>query len=158
MSVVAALGEPFYRPMREQDVRTVLEIEKRAYQYHWTEGIFRDCLRVGYGCWVMELAGGIAGYGVLSLVVGEAHLLNICVAPEWQGKGYGGQLLGHFLTLARERNASQMLLEVRPSNDAALALYRKRGFNEVGLRKSYYPGEKGREDALILAMELRDID
>ncbi|HET7395205.1 MAG TPA: ribosomal protein S18-alanine N-acetyltransferase [Gammaproteobacteria bacterium] len=154
MSAVVAIAEPFYRPMQEADVRAVLEIERRAYKYHWTEGIFRDCLRVGYGCWVMELHGAIAGYGVLSLVVGEAHLLNICVAPEWQGKGYGGQLLEHFMDLARERSASQMLLEVRPSNAAALALYQKRGFNEVGLRKSYYPSEKGREDALILAIDL----
>ncbi|HET7922663.1 MAG TPA: ribosomal protein S18-alanine N-acetyltransferase [Gammaproteobacteria bacterium] len=140
--------------MQEADVRRVLEIEKRAYKYHWTEGIFRDCLRVGYGCWVMELSGAIAGYGVMSLVVGEAHLLNICVAPEWQGRGYGSLLLEHFIALARERSASQMLLEVRPSNTAALSLYQRRGFNEVGLRKAYYPGEKGREDALILAMDL----
>lgn len=154
MSAVVQPIEPSYRPMHEADVRTVLEIERRAYKYHWTEGIFRDCLRVGYGCWVMELNGTIAGYGVLSLVVGEAHLLNICVAPEWQGKGYGGQLLEHFMDLARERSASQMLLEVRPSNTSALALYRKRGFNEVGLRKAYYPSEKGREDALILAIDL----
>lgn len=154
MSAVVAVDEPFYRPMQEADVRTVLEIERRAYKYHWTEGIFRDCLRVGYGCWVMELNGAIIGYGVLSLVVGEAHLLNICIAPEWQGKGYGSQLLEHFMELARERSASQMLLEVRPSNTPALSLYRKRGFNEVGLRKAYYPSEKGREDALILAIDL----
>jgi [ribosomal protein S18]-alanine N-acetyltransferase len=154
MSAVVVIPQPFYRPMQEEDVRAVLEIERRAYKYHWTEGIFRDCLRVGYGCWVMELHGAVAGYGVLSLVVGEAHLLNICVAPEWQGKGYGNQLLEHFMELARERSASQMLLEVRPSNTAALALYRRRGFNEVGLRKAYYPSEKGREDALILAIDL----
>ncbi|HEX5339648.1 MAG TPA: ribosomal protein S18-alanine N-acetyltransferase [Gammaproteobacteria bacterium] len=154
MSAVVMPETPFYRPMQETDVRSVLDIERRAYKYHWTEGIFRDCLRVGYGCWVMELGAGIAGYGVLSLVVGEAHLLNICIAPEWQGQGYGGQLLEHFMELARERSASQMLLEVRPSNIAALALYRNRGFNEVGVRKSYYPGEKGREDALILAIDL----
>ena len=154
MSAVVSLSEPDYRPMQEADVRAVLDIERRAYKYHWTEGIFRDCLRVGYGCWVMELNGAIAGYGVLSLVVGEAHLLNICVAPEWQGKGYGARLLDHFMDLARERRASQMLLEVRPSNTAALELYRKRGFNEVGLRKAYYPSENGREDALILAIDL----
>ncbi|HET7650616.1 MAG TPA: ribosomal protein S18-alanine N-acetyltransferase [Gammaproteobacteria bacterium] len=154
MSAVVSLAEPAYRPMQEADVRAVLDIERRAYKYHWTEGIFRDCLRVGYGCWVMELNGAIAGYGVLSLVVGEAHLLNICVAPEWQGKGYGARLLDHFMDLACERGASQMLLEVRPSNTAALELYRKRGFNEVGLRKNYYPSENGREDALILAIDL----
>jgi ribosomal-protein-alanine N-acetyltransferase len=153
-AVVAIADSPLYRPMREADVPTVLEIEKRAYQYHWSEGIFRDCLRVGYGCWVMELGGSIGGYGILSLVVGEAHLLNICVAPEWQKQGYGRLLLEHFIELARERGAYQMLLEVRPSNKAALRLYRARGFEETGQRKNYYPSTHGREDALILGLSL----
>jgi [ribosomal protein S18]-alanine N-acetyltransferase len=155
MSAVVSIKEsPLYRPMREQDVPVVIEIEKRAYQFHWSEGIFRDCLRVGYGCWVMELGGAIAGYGILSLVVGEAHLLNICVAPEWQRRGYGRLLLEHFIELARERGAYQMLLEVRPSNKAAIRLYRARGFEETGQRKNYYPGAHGREDALILGLAL----
>ena len=154
MNALAVTELPECRPMHEGDVRVVMDIERRAYQFHWTEGIFRDCLRVGYCCWVMELHGAVTGYGIMSLVVGEAHLLNICVAPEWQQRGYGRLLLEHFMELARERGASQMFLEVRLSNAAALALYRKRGFNEVGMRKNYYPGEKGREDALILATEL----
>jgi len=140
--------------MHDGDVRAVMEIERRAYQFHWTEGIFRDCLRVGYCCWVMEVAGAMVGYGVMSLVVGEAHLLNICVSPDWQRQGYGRMLLEHFMELARERGAGQMFLEVRLSNQGAIALYHGRGFNEVGMRKNYYPGEKGREDALILAKEL----
>lgn len=154
MSAVVKSATPLCRPMHEGDVRAVMEIERRAYQFHWTEGIFRDCLRVGYCCWVMELAGTVAGYGVMSLVVGEAHLLNICVSPDWQRQGYGRLLLEHFMELARERGAGQMFLEVRLSNQAAIALYQGRGFNEVGMRKNYYPGEKGREDALILAKEL----
>jgi len=145
---------PLCRPMHEGDVRVVMDIERRAYQFHWTEGIFRDCLRVGYCCWVMELAGVVVGYGIMSLVVGEAHLLNICVNPDLQRQGYGRLLLEHFMELARERGASQMFLEVRLSNVAALTLYQNSGFNEVGMRKNYYPGEKGREDALILAIEL----
>ena len=153
-AVVAIPDSPLYRPMREADIPAVFAIEKRAYKFHWSEGIFRDCLRVGYGCWVMELGGGIGGYGILSLVVGEAHLLNICVAPEWQAQGYGRLLLEHFIELARERGAYQMLLEVRPSNKKAMRLYRRRGFAEVGQRKNYYPGEHGREDALILGLPL----
>ncbi len=102
----------------------------------------------------MEFSSVVAGYGVMSLVVGEAHLLNICVAPEWQRQGYGRLLLEHFMELARERGAGQMFLEVRLSNDPAIALYRGGGFNEVGMRKNYYPGEHGREDALILAKDL----
>lgn len=153
-AIVAASAMPFYRPMREQDLAAVMSIEQRAYEFHWSEGIFRDCLRVGYGCWVMELDGGIAGYGILSLVVGEAHLLNVCIAPERQRQGYGRLLLEHFIQLAKERGASQMLLEVRPSNQAAIRLYHQRGFNEVGVRKAYYPGGKGREDALIMGLAL----
>lgn len=153
-AVVAIPDSPVYRPMRDHDVTAVMTIEKRAYRFHWSEGIFRDCLRVGYGCWIMELGGSIGGYGVLSLVVGEAHLLNICVTPEWQGQGYGRLLLEHFIELARERGAYQMLLEVRPSNKAALRLYHTRGFEQVGMRKNYYPGEHGREDALILGLPL----
>ena len=154
MSAVVKAPVPRCRPMHEGDVRAVMDIERRAYQFHWTEGIFRDCLRVGYGCWVMELEGQVAGYGIMSLVVGEAHLLNICVAPEWQNQGYGRQLLEHFLELARERGAARMFLEVRLSNQAALGLYRARGFTQVGMRKNYYPGTQGREDALILVLEL----
>jgi ribosomal-protein-alanine N-acetyltransferase len=154
MSAVVAAATPFCRPMQDTDVAVVMDIERRAYEFHWTEGIFRDCLRVGYGCWVMELHGNVAGYGVMSLVVGEAHLLNICVAPEWQRQGYGRLLLDHFLELARERGAGQMFLEVRLSNRIAIALYRRRGFAEVGMRKNYYPGPQGREDALILALDL----
>lgn len=154
MSAVVASETPLCRPMHEGDVRTVMDIEKRAYKFHWTEGIFRDCLRVGYCCWVMELGGAAAAYGVMSLVVGEAHLLNICVAPEWQRQGYGRLLLDHFMELARERGASRMFLEVRLSNQVALDLYRDVGFNEVGTRRNYYPGERGREDALILAKDL----
>ena len=153
-AVVAIPASPIYRPMHDSDVAAVMAIEKRAYQFHWSEGIFRDCLRVGYGCWIMELGGGIGGYGILSLVVGEAHLLNICVAPEWQGQGYGRLLLEHFIELARERGAYQMLLEVRPSNKPALRLYQARGFEQVGMRKHYYPGAHGREDALILNLPL----
>jgi ribosomal-protein-alanine N-acetyltransferase len=153
-AAVVAAETPLCRPMHEGDVRPVMDIERRAYQFHWTEGIFRDCLRVGYCCWIMELSGMVTGYGIMSLVVGEAHLLNICVAPELQRQGYGRLLLEHFMELARERGAGQMFLEVRLSNTAALNLYRQSGFNEVGMRKNYYPGEKGREDALILAIEL----
>jgi ribosomal-protein-alanine N-acetyltransferase len=153
-AAVVAAETPLCRPMHEGDVRPVMDIERRAYQFHWTEGIFRDCLRVGYCCWVMELSCTVAGYGIMSLVVGEAHLLNICIAPELQRQGYGRLLLEHFMELARERGAGQMFLEVRLSNTAALNLYRLSGFNEVGMRKNYYPGEKSREDALILAIEL----
>jgi ribosomal-protein-alanine N-acetyltransferase len=140
--------------MSELDLDEVVGIEQVAYPCPWTRGIFEDCLRVGYACWVLEQAGAIVAYGVLSVAVGEAHILNLCVRPERQRQGHGRSLLRHLLGLARRHHADTALLEVRPSNRAALALYQRLGFNEVGMRRGYYPGERGREDALILAIDL----
>ncbi len=142
------------RPMHEQDVPAVMTVETSAYYSPWTAAIFRDCLRVGYSCWVLEQGGEILGYGVLSSAVGEAHLLNLCVAPAHQGKGLGRRLLTHFIDVARGHKAEAMFLEVRPSNQAAIALYESIGFNQVGARRDYYPAPKGREDAFIFALAL----
>jgi len=141
--------------MREEDLDQVVGIEQLAYPYPWTRGIFEDCLRVGYSCWVLATAGEVAGYAVMSVAVGESHILNLCVRPDLQRRGHGRRLLAHLIALARRRHADTALLEVRPSNRAALGLYRAAGFNEVGMRRGYYPGVKGREDALILALALQ---
>ena len=87
----ALLKEPHLhmRPMEEGDLAAVLAVERAGYPYPWTEGNFRDCLRAGYCCWVLEHGGAIIGHGVLSVAVGEAHVLNVCVHPDWQGKGLG---------------------------------------------------------------------
>ncbi|MFA5531557.1 MAG: ribosomal protein S18-alanine N-acetyltransferase [Thiohalomonadaceae bacterium] len=148
------MNETRIRPMHEQDVPSVIAVEVRAYYSPWTEAIFRDCLRVGYSCWVLEQDAQVLGYGVLSAAVGEAHLLNLCVEPEQQGKGHGRRLLTHFIDVARGHGAEAMFLEVRPSNYAAVALYESTGFNQVGSRRDYYPAPKGREDALIFALAL----
>ncbi|MDH5190483.1 MAG: ribosomal protein S18-alanine N-acetyltransferase [Gammaproteobacteria bacterium] len=154
MSAVLELSENI-RPMNEDDLDKVMAIEPYAYEHPWTKGIFRDCLRVGYSCWVIENEqGGIDGYGVMSVGVGEAHILNLTVAPEMQKQGLGKMLLQHFIELARHHALDTMLLEVRPSNKAAVALYVNTGFNEAGVRKDYYPAKQGREDALILALSL----
>lgn len=142
------------RPMREADVLAVMEIERRAYPFPWTAGIFRDCLRVGYCCWLLEQERQVEAYGVMSVGAGEAHILNLCVRPESQGQGYGRKVLTHLLNLARRHRADTVLLEVRPSNEPALRLYRSLGFNEVAIRKNYYPDRNGREDALILMCAL----
>ena len=140
--------------MRQADIEAVSAIENRAYVFPWTPGIFRDCLRAGHHCWVLEAGSTLLGYGVLSAAAGEAHILNICIAPEYQGRGHGRRLLRRLVDLARWHQAQQVFLEVRPSNPRAIQLYRDEGFNEIGQRPNYYPAEKGREDAIVIAMEL----
>jgi len=142
------------RPLGVPDLDAVMAIEQRAYDFPWTKGIFRDCLRVGYCCWCYENDGCIEGYGVMSVAAGESHILNLTVRPESQRRGIGRKLMTHFLQLARRHNADVVMLEVRPSNHAAIALYQKCGFNEIGMRRNYYPAEDGREDALLLALSL----
>src|SRR5690554_7346897 len=142
------------RPMREQDLDAVMAIEHRAYPFPWTVGIFRDCLRVGYPAWVLRDDHGIFGYGVLSIAADEAHLLNVCVDPHRQGRGHGRRLLRALLRIARHEGAQRVFLEVRPSNPQALSLYQDEGFNEIGRRPRYYPARNGREDAIVMALEL----
>lgn len=158
MNAVVNPAQGQMRPMTPADLVQVMENELAAYEFPWTLGIFQDCLRVGYQCWLFEQGGQPLGHCVMSVAVGEAHLLNICVAPGAQGQGVGTRLLGQMLGLARRHGADTLFLEVRPSNRAALALYRKLQFHEVGCRRNYYPsgGGSGREDALILARSLTD--
>jgi len=149
-AVVARHGSRV-RPLVNADLDAVMAIEQRAYGFPWTEGIFRDCLRVGYCCWCYEIDGDIHGYGVMSVAAGESHILNLTVNPESQRQGVGTKLMKHFLQLACRHNADTVMLEVRPSNTPAIRLYEKLGFNEIGVRRNYYPSEGGREDALLLA-------
>lgn len=142
------------RPMRESDLEAVYDIERRAYEFPWALGIFRDCLRADYIAWLLERDGVILGYFLMSLAAGEAHVLNICVAPEQQGRGLGRRLLRSLMHLARARGAQRIFLEVRPSNAGAITLYDTEGFNEIGRRPRYYPARDGREDALVMAIEL----
>ena len=142
------------RPMREADLPAVMAIEQRAYAFPWTQGVFRDCLLANHPSWVLVEAGHIIGYAVLSVAADEAHVLNVCTSPDVQGRGHGRRLLRALLQLARGRGAHRVFLEVRPSNAAAIALYHTEGFNEIGRRPRYYPARDGREDALVMALEL----
>jgi [ribosomal protein S18]-alanine N-acetyltransferase len=142
------------RIMRPGDLDAVTAIEQRAYVFPWTVGIFRDCLRVGHECWVLDCRAGIIGYGVLSCAAAEAHVLNLCVAPEHQGHGHGRHILRRLVDIARWHMTDRIFLEVRPSNPGAIALYHSEGFNEIGRRPNYYPAPKGREDAVVMAREL----
>ncbi|HEB97035.1 MAG TPA: ribosomal-protein-alanine N-acetyltransferase [Sedimenticola thiotaurini] len=152
----ALLEDPLLgmRPMQETDLDQVMAIERLAYPFPWTEGIFRDCLRVGYCCWVCTRSEQVIGYGVMSVAAGEAHILNVCIDPELQGQGLGRRLMQRLLTLAGRHGADTVFLEVRASNRRALRLYLDLGFNEIGLRRGYYPLEKGHEDAVVMALSL----
>ena len=157
MSALSAYAEAqaiALRPMRDADLDDVMAIEQRAYPFPWTRGIFRDCLRAGYPAWVMTEHACVIGYGIVSLAAGEAHILNICTAPERQARGHGRRLLRALVKLAQDQGGERVFLEVRPSNLPAIALYHSEGFNEIGRRPRYYPARDGREDALVMAREL----
>jgi ribosomal-protein-alanine N-acetyltransferase len=154
MSAVSQPGSVRLRALRESDLNAVMAIELRGYPFPWTRGIFIDCLRAGYPGLAMERDGQLIGYGVISLAADEAHVLNICIDPLAQSRGLGRQLLRALVQLARDRGAQRVFLEVRPSNTPALALYHSEGFNEIGRRPRYYPAAQGREDAVVMAIEL----
>lgn len=139
------------RTMHFSDLQAVFAVEQRAYPHPWTLGIFRDCLRVGYKAWVMVHAQQVIGYGIVMLSPGEAHILNICVDPGYQGRGLGRHLLRHLINSSSRTDIDMVLLEVRRSNAKAKLLYLSEGFHELGVRKAYYPADNGREDAIILA-------
>ena len=141
------------RKMRSSDLPGVMAIERANYQFPWEEDIFRDCFKANYNCWVCEEQDVVLGYCILSMAVDEAHILNICVAPSEQGQGIGRKMLENLIETARGR-AETMFLEVRPSNTVAIALYEKMGFNQIGIRKGYYQAKNGREDAIMLAMQI----
>ncbi|MGB3918468.1 ribosomal protein S18-alanine N-acetyltransferase [Thiothrix litoralis] len=142
------------RPMTSDDVTTVMALEARAYPFPWTAAIFLDCLKHGHSGWVYEQEGQLQGYAMMMFVLDEMHLLNLCIAPESQGQGLGSRLLKTLERIARTAKAETCFLEVRQSNFSAIRLYLNTGFNEVGIRKGYYPAAIGREDAIVMAKTL----
>ena len=143
---------PVYRRMANADLDTVMAIENVIYPLPWTHGNFSDSLAAGYQCLVLELAGEIAGYCVIAIAAGEAHLLNLSVAARWQRRGLGREMLEFLLKLARDHTAHKVYLEVRPSNLAALRLYASAGFRGIAIRRGYYPGPTGSEDAVVMEL------
>jgi [ribosomal protein S18]-alanine N-acetyltransferase len=136
--------------MHELDVPVIVAIERAAYQFPWSEGIFRDCLRVGYVCRVVDVGGDMAGYGIMSVGAGEAHILNVCIGDSYRGRGLARKVLEYLLDRARAAGMYEAYLEVRPSNTTAAHLYRSMGFEQVGIRRGYYQATVGREDAAVL--------
>lgn len=144
-----------FRRMGADDLDAVLKIEYAAFSHPWTRGTFSDALN-SYECWLMFEGSQQVGHGVINLILDEAHLLNITVKPESQGRGLGLRLLEHLMQRARERGGNECFLEVRASNQSAYRLYERFGFNEIGRRRDYYPAIGGREDALVMACTLFD--
>jgi ribosomal-protein-alanine N-acetyltransferase len=142
-----------FRRMTEADMDAVLKIEFAAYSHPWTRGIFTDGLN-SYEIWLMFEGAQQVGHGVINVIIDEAHLLNITVKPESQGRGLGLRLLEHLMSRAYETNGRECFLEVRSSNQSAYRLYERFGFNEIGRRRDYYPAVGGREDALVMACTL----
>jgi ribosomal-protein-alanine N-acetyltransferase len=146
--------EVVIRTMVETDVPSVVAIERAAYQFPWSEGIFRDCLRVGYVCRVAVAENEVIGYGVMSVGAGEAHILNLCIDADFRCRGVGRRMLEYLVDRARAAGMSEAFLEVRPSNTAAIRLYQSMGFEQVGIRRGYYQAVGGREDASVLKLVL----
>jgi ribosomal-protein-alanine N-acetyltransferase len=151
----ADIPEVLIRPMAEVDVASVVAIERASYQFPWSEGIFRDCLRVGYVCRVVTVEEQVIGYGVMSVGAGEAHILNLCVDEAFRCRGVGKRLLDYLIERGAAAGMSEAFLEVRPSNTAAIRLYQSLGFEQVGMRRGYYQAVGGREDAAVLKLALR---
>jgi ribosomal-protein-alanine N-acetyltransferase len=143
-----------FRPMTASDIPGVGAVERASYQFPWSEGIFRDCLRVGYLCRVAEQDGEVVAYGIVAMGAGEAHVLNLCVAEGVRGRGIGRRMLMLLIERSVQAGVQDVFLEVRPSNLHAIALYQSFGFIEVGRRRDYYQAIGGREDALVLKLSL----
>ena len=146
--------QPVARRMLVQDLPDVISIENRIYDFPWTDGNFRDAIRSGYDAVVVEFGGSLVGYRVMMFGPGEAHLLNLSIAADWQRRGFGRHLLVASIHDARRADAQALFLEVRPSNAAGISLYEGIGFKRVGVRKGYYPALGGREDAWVMSLPL----
>lgn len=143
-----------FRPMQLNDLDAIMAIEPYIYPYPWTRGNFSDSLNSGYSAWVLLRNEVIIGYALVMMVLDEAHLLNLSIAKDHQKQGLGRVLLEHMIDIAKNNQAANMFLEVRPSNISAIALYENMGFNEMAIRRSYYPAKNGREDAVLMGLAL----
>jgi [ribosomal protein S18]-alanine N-acetyltransferase len=143
-----------FRPMATNDLNAIMEIEPHIYSHPWTRGNFSDSLKSEHSAWVLEHDGKIVGYALMMMVLDEAHLLNLSIGKSYQKQGLGRYLLEHMIKIAQQLKAANMFLEVRVSNISAIALYENIGFNEMAVRRGYYPAQNGREDAVLMGLAL----
>ncbi len=156
MTVLESVTGLRFAPMRLSDVDEVHALECSVFPHPWSRANFADSLASGYDAWtVRDADGALAGYYLLMYAVDEAHLLDVAVCGARQRQGLGRHLLDCIGARAREQGMLSVLLEVRPSNERALAVYRRYGFREIGRRKGYYPAHAGqREDAIVMRIDL----
>ena len=140
--------------MQEIHLDSVMDIERRAYPFPWTRSMFTSSLKSKDDCLILLVDQRIVGYAIVSYILDEAHLLNICINPEFEGMGLGRVLLRQLVLIALEKKSVMFFLEVRSSHARAIGLYFSEGFNEVGVRPNYYPSNKGREDAILMTLDL----
>lgn len=153
---VAASGQVRFEPLNVLWLDALLPVEQQAYSHPWTRGNFIDAMAAGYECQLLvDDRGELLGYFVAMTVLDEVHLLNITVAPAHQRQGWARILLDALALWARQRQAQWIWLEVRESNARARSIYAAHGFQEVGLRKNYYPMHDGpREHAVLMSLKL----
>lgn len=145
---------PHLRTIQQADLYAVYTVEQAAHTYPWSIEILSNCLKTDHQCWLWQLDAQIIGHGIMLIGGGECSILNLCTHPAYQKRGFGQRMLLHLLNIGREYQADTAFLEVRKSNTAALKLYQRIGFNEIGIRRNYYPHSQGRMDAIILAKTL----
>ncbi|MEH6939274.1 ribosomal protein S18-alanine N-acetyltransferase [Bacillus sp. JJ664] len=145
-----------FRQMREEDLNQIMEIEKKSFATPWTYDAFYNELHTNQFAHyvVAEVDQEIIGYCGLWVIIDEGHITNIAILPEYRGNGLGEKLLIAVMDTARELGAETLTLEVRVSNDVAKGLYRKLGFQDGGIRKSYYTDNY--EDALVMWVNIND--
>lgn len=146
---------PLIRRLQLEDVDRIYEIETLAYPFPWTRRLFVDCLEAGYALFGLQIGKDLVGYTIFNWAVGEAHLLNLCIHPDWQHRGYGSLLLEYAINHVARLENEAIYLEVRTSNTRAAKLYKNRGFRVIGCRRSYYQAGDGREDAIVMRLKLR---
>jgi ribosomal-protein-alanine N-acetyltransferase len=155
MSALPRAGDDRFVPMSVADLDEVVVAESEIYPFPWTRGNFADALQAGYSAWVLRDASGrLIAYSVMMMALDEAHLLNLSVARGAQRTGLGWRTLDWMADVGRGHGGRTMLLEVRPTNAAALRLYERYGFDRIGVRRGYYPTHGGREDAIVMRIAL----
>jgi len=170
ISPARGIAELSFMPMQTADLDEVLKIESVSHIHPWTNGNFSDSLAAGHWAYcirpqVDQMVKGsyldpavLWAYCVLFPAVDELHLLNITVSPHLRKLGLGQRIMAAIEGVAAQQKMPRIILEVRPTNSAAVALYQKLGYEQIGVRKNYYPAnpETGsREDALVMAKSIK---